>query len=234
MRPFLTFLLLLNFGHLFGQNFTYPTIKEKGTSVSDFVPAGWTILDSALGDLNNDKLLDVVLILQHIDSVILIKTEDDFTDTVRTQPRILAVLFRNTSDNLFHLKEQSNSFILTHDDVHADDPYQSITIKKGILQIDFYWYPDSGNWFNSHSYKFRYQEKSFCLIGADYEESNKATHDYSKYSYNFLTGKMIFTEGNRDKKTAKSETSTFHFDTLQTIETLKTPYNWEVGNGVSF
>jgi hypothetical protein len=234
MRAFLTFIVLLTFGHLFGQNFTYPIIKKKGTSVNDFVPVGWIIRDSVMGDLNNDKLIDIVLILQHVDTVTLTRTEDDITDTVKTQPRILAVLFRDSSDKVFHLKEQSNSFILTHDDIYADDPYQSVVIEKGILKIDFYWYPTSGNWFNTHSYKFRYQEKKFYLIGGDYEEANKATHDYSKYSYNFLTGKMIFTEGNRDKKTAKSETSTFHFNTLQTIETLKTPYNWEVGNGVSF
>jgi len=230
MRPFLTFILLLNGGLLFGQNFAYPSIKQKGFSIKDFVPPGWTILDSAMGDLNNDKQLDVILILQHIDSVSLVNNEDDITDTVLTQPRVLLILFKNTSDNLFHLSEQSNTFILTHDDPFSDDPYQSTTISKGILQISFYWYPNSGNWFNSTVYKFRYRENNFFLIGVVYEERNKATHDYNNYSYNFLTKKRILIIGNDYKKNKKTEIKSLDTKIPKTLKTLE--HTWEVENGV--
>ena len=233
MRPFLTILFFLNAASLFGQNFVYPTINKKGKFIKDFVPSGWIILDSATGDLNNDNQYDAAVILQHIDCTLIIEKDDDFEDSVVTQPRILILLFKNAKDNFLNLIEQSNTFILTHNNPFTDDPYQSISIKKGILQIDFYWYPTSGNWFNSTDYKFRYQEKKFFLIAADYEENNKATHDFNRYAYNFLTGKRIFTKGNWDKKTAKSETEALEVGKLKTIETLKRPYNWEFGGGIN-
>ena len=233
MRPSLIIILLLNTVLSFAQNFVYPTINEKKSLIKDFVPPGWTILDSTTGDLNRDNHFDAVLILQHIDSVLIIEKDGDFEDSIVTHPRILVILFKNTADNLYHLVEQSNTFILTNDDPFADDPFQSISIKKGELHIDFYWYPTSSNWFNSKAYKFRYQEKNFVLIRAEYEESNKATHDYKKYSYNFLTSKRVLTKGNWDKKTARSEPTVANFGNLKTIESLKRPGNWEVENGIN-
>jgi hypothetical protein len=232
VRPFLVILFLLNEALSFGQNFVFPNITKNGKFIKDFIPSGWTILDSATGDLNNDNQFDVAVILQHIDSALIIEKDDDIEDSVLTQPRILILLFKNTTNNLFHLTQQSNTFIPSHDDQFADDPYQSISIKKGILQINFYWYPTSGNWFNSNNYKFRYQGKKFFLIGADYEESNKATHDFNRYSYNFLTNKRILTKGNWDRKTSKSETKVLESGNLKSLEALKRPYNWEVENGI--
>jgi hypothetical protein len=232
MRPILTILFILNALLSFGQTFVYPTIKRTGKFIKDFVPSGWTILDSATGDLNNDNQYDATVILQHIDSTLIVEKEDNFEDSVVTQPRILIILFKNSTNNLFNLFEQSNSFILTHDSPFIDDPYQSISIKRGILQIDFYWYPTSGNWFNTTAYKFRYQKNNFFLIGADYEESNKASHDFNRHSYNFLARKMTSTNGNWDKKTAKSKTEVLDFGNLKTIETIKRPYDWESGGGI--
>ncbi|HET9057295.1 MAG TPA: hypothetical protein VFN30_10675 [Chitinophagaceae bacterium] len=216
----------------FGQRFVYPTIREKGKLINDFVPFGWSILDSTTGDLNNDNHIDAALVLQLDDSTLIVNQDDDFADTITTRPRMLLILFKDDSDSFYHLTKLSNTFILVHDDSFSDDPFQDITIKKGILKIDFYWYPTSGNWFNSNSYKFRYQDKDFYLIGADYEESNKASHDYSRYSYNFLTRKRTFTKGNWDKKTGKSATEVIDFGKLKTIDTLHKPYTWQVENGV--
>lgn len=230
MRPYLTFILLLTAGRMFGQDFAYPAIVEKAASLNDFVPKGWSILDSATGDLNNDRLPDAVLVLQHNDSVLLVKNED-FADTVKTQPRILAVLFKSATDHLFHLKEQADSFILTHGNVFTDDPYQSVTIKKGILQVDFYWYPAGGNWFHSNVYKFRYQQNDFFLIGAEYEERNKATSDFNKYSYDFLMKRRVVTIGNDFRKSRRTEIQPVNIVKMQTIKTLK-PYTAEVGDGI--
>ena len=232
VKAFLTLVFLLIAAISFGQNFVYPVIKQKGISPTDFVPAGWKILDKAVGDLNNDKQADAVLILQNIDSVLLTNAEDDYEDSILTQPRILVILFKNTSDKLFHLAEQSNTFILTYDYPDFLDPYQSTSISNGILQINFYWYPTSGNNITDYSYKFRFTRNDFYLVGADYEEHNKAIYDFVTYSYNFLTQKRILSKGNWDKKTKKSRTTAIHINPLKTIKTLKQPYEWEVENGI--
>jgi len=233
MRPFLIIIVFLNAGLLFGQNFAYPTIKQNGVLIRAFIPAGWTILDSTIGDLNNDKLLDAIVILQDVDTISLIKIENEIEDTLVTRPRILIILFKTKSDNSFHLVEQSNTYILTYDDPFADDPYQSTTITKGILQINFHWYPNSGNDFKSSIYKFRYQAGDFVLIGAEFEESNKVTHDFTNYSYDFLTKKRILSKGNWDKKIDNKSTISLNFKDLKTIGTLKQPYTWEVENGIN-
>src|SRR4026209_2700145 len=111
MRPILIFILTFISAFLFGQGFSYPSITTKGKQVKDFIPAGWMILDSARGDLNKDNLPDAAIILQHKDSISIVK---DIEDTVIIRPRILILLFKNKADNSFELIQQSNSFILMH------------------------------------------------------------------------------------------------------------------------
>src|SRR5262245_47924023 len=108
---FLTTLLqLLIFGIATGQNFTYPVIKKNAVSAEGSVPQGWTILKSASGDLNNDKLDDIALVLQQKDSIIEIRHEEDYlpgyNDTLIYQPRILVIAFYNSGTRQFDKVEQ--------------------------------------------------------------------------------------------------------------------------------
>ena len=106
-----------------------------------------------------------MIIVQYTDSIRLVNNNED---TVLTQPRILLILFKSTSNNNYDLKEQSNSFILKHDNSVIDDPYQENSINKGILKIDFHLFYNMGSWYTTSSaYKFRYDGKTFILIGAD-------------------------------------------------------------------
>lgn len=233
MRPFLTFILLLSFKCLFAQSFIYPTIKQSGSSIRDFIPKGWTILDSTSGDLNKDNLNDYALILQHADSVTIVKTEDDIQDTVITQPRMLLILFKVPSTNALNLTEQNNSFILNHDNPDMDDPYQSIKIDKGILQLSFRLFYYMGSYsVNTATYKFRYQNSQFTLIGADNNSFDRASHDFEEYSYNFLTRKRSLTTGNDENRTKKTEWKTFNLTTPKTLKTFSKPFTWEVEENV--
>ena len=90
MRKLLTIILTFFFGISSGQNFTYPLIKAKGRIVADFVPAGWTILDSTYGELNSDYTKDAAIIIQHKDSVLLVNSLED---TVLTQPYLQSADF---------------------------------------------------------------------------------------------------------------------------------------------
>ena len=229
MRPALTFILTLIFGLSNGQDFSYPSINLKGQKLDDFVPNGWTIIDSAKGDLNKDGIADAAIILQHKDSVTLIKSED----TILTQPRILLILFKNHSDKSFHLLEQSNTFILNHDNLIMDDPYQGLTIDKGILKIDFHLFYNMGSWYTTSStYKFRYDGKEFLLIGADLSTIHRATLDYEDYSYNFLTNKRSYTKGNEEKGTKKTTLKRVTILKLMTFKTFNEPYSWEIENDI--
>jgi hypothetical protein len=230
MRYALIFFLTILFNVSHGQTFLYPAIKSNGQSIADFIPVGWSVLDSVYGDLNNDGLKDAAIILQHKDSVSIVNTSED---TVWTQPRILLVLFKNTANNKFSLIEQSNSFILNHDNAVMDDPYKGIAIEKGVLKIDFHLFYSMGSWYSTNSaYKFWYDGKEFKLIGADLSTIHRATLDYEDYSYNFLTKKRSYSKGNEEKGTKKTTLKSFALTSFKTFKTFKEPYSWKIEAGI--
>lgn len=238
MRNIIIIILHFCFSSSFGQNFTYPSIKSVGIRTNDFVPLGWTILDSSFGDLNKDGIDDAAIVIQHRDSVLFV---NHIEDTVLTQPRILLILFKNAANNTFTLIEQSNSFILKHDYEQMDDPYKGIFISKGVLKLDFKLFYYSGSWyFTNSSYKFRFDGKKFVLIGADISTMDRSSLDFEDYSYNFLTKKRIYTKGNgsytkgKDQNgNQKSILKSFFLPTLMTFKTFKEPFTWEIDSEVS-
>ncbi|MBC7829669.1 MAG: hypothetical protein H7122_18140 [Chitinophagaceae bacterium] len=217
-------MLLLRPSH--GQNFIYPSINSNGYKLSDFVPLGWSILDSAKGDLNKDGINDAAIILEYNDSITFVKSRED---TVLTQPRMLLILFKTALDNNFRVAAQSNSFILNHDSPAMDDPYQELKIDKGVLRIRFHMFYNIGSWYVTNtSYKFRYQQGEFILIGADYYSFHRASLDFEEYSYNFLTKKRSFTKGNDNKGTKKTTWKSVKISMPKTLKTFKEPFTWEV------
>jgi len=226
MQPFLAGMLLFLSHSLYSQDFSYPLITKKSQKVKDFIPAGWIILDSASGDLNNDRLKDIAVILQHKDSVTLINTDED---TVMTQPRILIILLKTNTDNSFQLSEQSNSFILKHDNSAMDDPFRELNIINGILEIKFHLFYNIGSWYTSStSYKFRHQKGEFVLIGADHFSIHRATMDFEEYSFNFLTKKRSLTIGNDNTGKKKITWKSLTIYPLKTLNTFTEPFTWKI------
>lgn len=233
MRYYLLLGLLLSVGCSFGQAFSYPTIQQKGTSLRDFVPAGWIARDSATGDLNKDFLHDYAVVLQHRDSVSLVKKDGDMEEVVVTQPRMLLLLFRNPADGSLTLVEQSRSFILNHDNPDMDDPYAGLNIRNGVLEIKFHLFYNMGSWYvNSATYKFRYQQGQFVLIGADNWSFHRASHNAEAYSYNFLTRKRLLTKENGETGKKTSEWKPLPLRALKTLKSFREPYSWEVEKDV--
>lgn len=226
MKYILILIMAVSNGISYGQAFTYPSIKSTGQNIIDFVPAGWAILDSAYGDLNKDGTRDAAIVIQHKDKVSLINSVED---TALTQPRILLVLFKEPADNSFLLSEQSNSFILKHDNPAMDDPYQDLAIKNGIVEVKFHLFYNTGSWYvTDAAYKFRYQQGQFVLIGADNSSLHRASHEFEAYSYNFLTRKRALTSGNDEKGTKKTSWKTFDIPEMKTLKTFREPFTWEV------
>lgn len=226
MRILLTIIFLLHFGFVFGQNFSYPSINMQAKDINNFIPNNWKLLDSAQGDLNKDKQTDLALILQYKDSISIVNKDDD---SIVTQPRILIILLYDPTTNQYQLEEKSNSFILYHDDPNMEDPYQDISINSGILKIDFSFFMFSGGWGMYHnSYKFRFQDTSFVLIGADESYVHRATGESEDRSYNFLTKKVKVSTGTISSDKQKVIWRTIDLKEQKTLKTFKEPFSWEV------
>lgn len=225
-RQLLTFVLTIFFSLSYGQEFAYPSIRAKGQNITDFIPAGWAILDSSMGDLNKDGIQDAAIIFQLKDSVSVVNSLED---TVLAQPRILAVLFRNNPDNSFLKVEQNNTFILKHDNPAMDDPFEDLAINRGVLELRFRIFYNMGSWYVTTAvHKFRYQQKQFVLIGADKSSFHRATQDFENYSYNFLTGKRSLTIGSDQTQVKKTTWKAISVAPLKTLRTFLEPFSWEI------
>lgn len=221
---FQIFLFILLAAPSLAQRFEYPSVPAAGKSVADFIPVGWTMLDSAFGDLNRDSLQDCAIILQYADSVEILKADED---TVLTQPRVLLIFFK-TEKGHFRLIHQNNSFVLNHHSPTMDDPYQDLTITKGALRLKFQLFYTMGSWYVTDLlYIFRYEDGEFVLIGADYYSLHRASRDFEQYSFNFLTKKRSYTKGKAGKRTNKPAWKPIKTE-LKNLRTLKEPLTWEV------
>jgi hypothetical protein len=229
MKPFLTFLFLLYYGWGFSQNFVYPTIKTEGQKTSDFVPKGWKILKIATGDLNKDNTEDFAFVLQRIDSVTILNLDKD---TVLTQPRILLIAFAN-KDKLT-IVQQSNTFILNHDNPMMEDPFADLSIKNNVLSLNFTSFANMGSWTMGNSiYKFRFQNQIFELIGVEQQSIHRASLEFENYSFNFLNKKYTIEKGNENENTKpKIKTKPLNIATLKNLQTFVQPYTWEIVEGV--
>jgi hypothetical protein len=230
MRSLFTLILSFAIATCCAQEFPYPPIIQTAKIIDEFIPAGWVIHATAAGDLNKDKINDVAIVFQYKDSIKVIKGNDP-ANTVITQPRMLAIFFKD-ADNNYTLVEQNSSFILNHDNPSMEDPFTAIKISNGFLQIDFNSFYNMGSWQNGNSsYKFQYRDKQFTLIGAEHLSIHRSSLDYEIYSYNFLTKKRKLTIGNEKKGTKGSSWKPVNITELKTFATFRTPYSWEVEPG---
>lgn len=233
MKILSTIILLLISTIAYAQSFEYPKLADTTTSINSFAPDGWVVLDNVLGDLNGDNINDAVIVLHRVDSVMIIEAQDSLI----TYPRILLIAFR-TKEGQFHKIVQSNKFIINRKRIidlsfNTAAPYEGIYINNGVLEISFQLFYLSGSWYITNgSYKFRYQDHQFKLIGADYLSFHRATHDSEEYSFNFLTKKYNVTKMIADEQTSPTEWHKLKIDALKTFDTFEEPFTWEVIEGL--
>lgn len=230
----MTIIFLMSLQAVFGQQdfpmpmaADYPKVPETGARPADFIPPKWKIIGEDEGDLNGDKISDTVLAIQGTDAKFISKNTGLGTDPFDTNPRMLVILF-NTG-NGFKLAEKSNSMIAMPDSPTMETPFDSVEIKNGVLHIKQHIFMNAGGWGTSnYTYKFRYQNGEFALIGADRMELQRNTGETTDSGYNFLTRKVEIKKGNIENNRTKRTLRVFKVGKLQTIKTFPKPFEWEV------
>jgi hypothetical protein len=195
---------------------------QSNPNIHGFVPQGWSILEEVRGDLNKDSIDDVAMVI-----------EDTIMGDADFQKRAILVLFKNKKDQRYELMGRGDKAILTAEDGGIlGDPYSGIKIKKGILQIDFLG-GSRDKW--NLTYKYRFQNGDFYLIGATNKGGN-GIQSYS-YDYNLSNGKIVIVvKDPENKKNNMNQTSVvkqMQLPSLRTFEcwSLSLP---EFGPEVSF
>jgi hypothetical protein len=233
-RLTLVIVLLITRAVCVGQTaFSYPKIIVQGKSVSDFVPAGWEIMDSAVNNYNQKIYTDYAIVIQHIDSASVEIKYEGRLEKIKTKPRILVILFKNKKSGLFKLIDQNNKFILPWNPGSQSDPFSYLKFENDILHIGFSFSYGSGA-HEEPEYIFRYDGVRFVLIGFNSSYFNSGTREFRESSYNFLSRKYWINEGPESaEETSKEVWHNIKYKGLRPLSAFNEPYTWVLEKGVS-
>ena len=185
--------------NLFAVNF-----PKKANKIEDFIPKGWKSIIIKKGDLNKDKIDDVVLIIEKNDPKNLKKNEESYqTSPENHNPRIILVLFKDKNSKYVLVTKNDKGFIISPGEAYEsglqnlespdfdNDLSKSVTIKNNTLRI--FTLADYIKAATSTTYIFRYQNNRFELIGLDAQNISGDTEyvDTTNYSLNLSTKKLI-------------------------------------------
>ncbi|MGG5210062.1 hypothetical protein ACQWU4_14115 [Chryseobacterium sp. MIQD13] len=163
----------------------------KSEKPSDLVPNGYEIQYDAEGDLNQDGLSDMALVIR--------KKEDTLAS------RKMMILLKNT-DTTYSLDKISDTVLpdeYNEAGYKIHDP-EDISIEKGELSINLY---DIGPYGNQFS-RFKYLNGDLILIYI--ETYNMGAGSHSALYYEPMKGKLILETINTMQEEMPSESKTFH------------------------
>lgn len=172
-------------------------------SSNSLIPKGWHLAEAygdskVEGDLNADGIADLAFVIE----------ENKIGESA--PQRLLLIAIGNKDDESYTLKVTADNAILRADEGGVmGDPFMGLSIDRGSLLISHY---GGSSWRWDNTYRFRYQNDGWYLIGATedwfhtvssadrkYEDINLITGDYIKIETD-ENGKEKKTEGNRGKK----------------------------------
>jgi hypothetical protein len=176
---------------------TYPNLAKHSVSAEGFVPTGWKLEQKVQGDFNGDGISDLVLVLQQAPPVITqnsSNTLDEESFAINARILVAAVGTRSSG---FNLVLENHDLIPLHDSPTIDDPFDSIAIVKGNLQVAIHFFANMGSWWTANTkFTFKYKENCFRLIGYDRAETQRNSGETTDTSINYLSSKMKITTGN--------------------------------------
>ena len=196
---FFSFLLFIVCSfNLLAENF-----PQKASKVEDFIPKGWKKLIVEKGDLNKDKIDDVVLLIQKNDPKNFREAKSGYMympiENANFNPIIVLVLLKDKDSQYNLIAKNDKGFIVSEGKAHEEvlqsiEDSNSITIKNNTLRIYTYFEAIRGG--SSSTYIFRYQNNKFELIGLEITEGGTYGDDmeFNTYSLNFSTKKLIKTK----------------------------------------
>lgn len=179
----------------------YPILPESAAEVTAFVPTGWYLESNAEGDLNSDRIDDVVFVLREDNPANVVENPDGLgSERLNTNPRILGVAFRSNDGTNYRLALSNRTLIPRHEDPVLDDPFASpggLELVRGAFSLTLYFFASAGGWeMGPTKLTFRFQNDRFELIGLDRSRIHRGTGETTGLSINLSTGRISTTLGN--------------------------------------
>jgi len=144
------------------------------------IPSGFSKIDSAMGDLDKDSIVELVVIYNTSEII-----DNDSNDIVRQ-----LVVYKKIGGQWTIWKQSKKAVLSSMSGGVLGDPYQGIEITKGVLKI-FHLGGSREKWSITDIY--RYQNGDFYLIG--FTDFSGCPCDYwEKVDFNLSTGKLIYSK----------------------------------------
>jgi hypothetical protein len=122
--------------------------------ISNFIPTGYALIDTAMGDLNLDKYGDMILVLKTIG-------EDTAMDATEYKRPLLLLL--GHADKTFTLAARSDNVVYCYQCGGVfGDPYSGVEIKKGLLTVHHFG-GSNDRWSNDITFKYSPTDKTWYL-----------------------------------------------------------------------
>jgi hypothetical protein len=122
--------------------------------IAKFIPSGYALIDTAMGDLNLDKYGDIILVLKTIG-------EDTALDATEFKRPLLLLLGR--ADKTFALVARNDNVAYCYQCGGVfGDPYDGVEIKKGIFTVHHFG-GSNDRWSNDITFKYSPADKIWYL-----------------------------------------------------------------------
>jgi len=155
-------------------------VKNLPAELMKFVPDSYSVLDTAFGNLNQDKYVDLIMVLR--------KNGEDTLSNVVDHPekRKLLILLRQ-EDNTYKLAVESDNAVYCVDcGGMMGDPFMNVVIKNGYFSVEHY---GGSSWRWTRIITFKYSPiDSVWYLHKDGHESFHAA-DPGKVESKILTKK---------------------------------------------
>lgn len=199
-RALISLTLVAVFGaasHLYAENAVSEDIQKPKAErqYKDYVPASYTLFDAIQGDLNQDGLKDLVLIVKATDPTQWVT--DEYRGKLDRNRRGIIVLV-NVKGRYQKVVQNLSLFSSENEDGGGYfAPELVLSIEKGLLKLH-YAHGRYGYW----AYQFRLDGRDMRLIGYD-SADHFGPYIQRETSINFLTAKKLVRENlNEDPDSA--------------------------------
>ena len=229
---FFSFLLFI----LCSFNLLAINFPQKASKVEDFIPKGWKSIVKKEGDLNNDNIKDIVLVIQKDDpdnAVPLFNAYEDLIGIIDANQMIILVLFKDKNSQYNLVTKNEKDFIISAGKAMEEmakiemfishnfdeDLSKAISIENNTLHIFTAVRNNYGD-LNLSEYVFKYKNNKFELVSLkSFSEEIHSSYE-TKYSFSldFLSKKLKIETLVVDSKTNKNLTDNKKEKTLNIAE----------------
>ena len=214
------------------QSFKYPSAAEQGKTIKSLLPAQWKVIDSIKGDLNNDKVEDLALVLEFYAAVKESRAYGDSESEIVKElqkPRMLAVYFKQGKN--YKLALQNNDFVLRSEEGGAmGDPLRPMSISNNTLILN---YEGGSGWKWKLNYAFKHVSGNWQLINAVNCSYQDGSEEMNKREYDFLNKKRKVSIGVLDAHGNADQAQVYALTGFKprTLANFKKPWTWQIRPG---